>query len=375
MLKIFYSVNHSGCAWWRARQPARMLKKLGLAETYVFDHSTTSKEELTRIVDDCDLVMTQSPAGTQAVALILEYQKMGKVVAVDYDDLVYACSPFNPGYKTLGLKEVKTVGKDGSELWMWKDNEKGFSLKDNWMRYRSHFDLFNSADCITTTTEYLKEGYLGYIPECKDKIFVIPNSIDFDLFKPFPKKENKRIRIGWCASSSHFNEVWLVRDIFVKLIKKYGDKIQFVQLGDVSELTKVFDSTQMEFHQFVDLSVYPLKLAALNFDIGICPIVDDEFNRNKSQLKWSEYGALRIPSVVSDLPPYDCVEEGKTGLKAKTVDEWVEKLSMLIDDEKLRKEIGENAWQENYEKFNLEKNAKLWVDTYEKCCSGVGVNR
>ena len=114
----------------------------------------------------------------------------------------------------------------------------------------------------------------------------------------------------------------------------------------------------------------------MNFDIGICPIVDDEFNRNKSQLKWSEYGALKVPSVCSDLPPYDCVEDGKTGYLAKDVDEWVEKLSLLIDSENLRRQMAENAYQKNYEDFNLEKNAKKWVKTYEDCCGRVaGVNR
>jgi glycosyltransferase involved in cell wall biosynthesis len=366
MLKIFYSVNHSGCAWWRARQPAAMLKKLGLAEVYVFDNTTTNKSELKEVIDWCDTVVAQCPAGVQSVAMICNYQELGKVVVVDYDDLVYSCSPFNPGYKTLGIKEVKTKELDGSEKWIWKDNENGFSLKDNWLRYRSHFDIFKVVDGITVTTDYLKNSYLNYIPECNGKIDVIPNSIDFNLYRPFPKKESSKVRIGWIASSSHINEIWLVKDIFEKLYKKYGDKIIFVQLGDVGQLAQKFDSSKMEFHQFVDLGVYPLKLASLNLDIGICPIVDDEFNNNKSPLKWSEYGALNIPSVCSDLPPYNCVEEGKTGLLAKTVDDWVDKLSMLIDDAKLRKDMGANAFQDNYENFNLEKNCKLWINAFEK---------
>ena len=344
-----------------------MIEKLGLAEVYVFDTSKTTKKELTGIIDWCDTVITQSPAGVQSVAMVLGYQERGKVVVIDYDDLIYSCSPFNPGYKTLGIKEVKTIEKDGTENWIWKDNTMGFSIKDNLLRFRSHFDLLRTTDGITVTTPYLRDAYLSYLPECEDKMFVIPNSIDFDLFKPFPKKQNKRIRIGWIASASHFNEIWIVKEIFDKLYKKYGEEIIFVQLGDVGDLKKAFTPSQMEYHQFVDLGVYPLKFASLNFDIGICPIFDDEFNRNKSQLKWSEYGALKIPSVCSDLPPYSCVADGKTGYLAKTLDEWVEKLSLLIENEKLRREIGENAFQENYEKFNLEKNAKLWVETYENC--------
>ena len=40
-------------------------------------------------------------------------------------------------------------------------------------------------------------------------------------------------------------------------------------------------------------------LASLSGDIGICPLVDDEFNRNKSQIKAIEYGLLGLPVVAS----------------------------------------------------------------------------
>jgi glycosyltransferase involved in cell wall biosynthesis len=113
--------------------------------------------------------------------------------------------------------------------------------------------------------------------------------------------------------------------------------------------------------------MYSLKLASLNLDIGICPLVDDEFNNHKSQLKWTEYSAMRIPSVVSDLPPYECVEDGVTGYKAKTTQEFIDKLSLLIESESLRKKITDNAFEKNYQDFNLKTNITKWVDFYENC--------
>ena len=352
-----------------------MLKKLGLADVAIYSHENTTREDLGKIIPWSDVVVSQSPAGVSSIAMTVGYQEKGKVVIADYDDLVYSCSPFNPGYKTLGLQEVKMKTKDGQEHWIWRDGERGFSIKDNYCRYRAQLDLLGIIDGLTVTNNYLKERYLENMPDgSADKTFVLPNSIDFDLFKPFPKKDTGKIRIGWTASSSHLNESWMVRNIFTRLFEKYKDDVVFVLLGDIEEL-RLYFKNKLEYHAFVDLAIYPLKLAALNLDIGICPLVNDEFNCYKSQLKWSEYSAIKIPSVVTDTIPYECVEDGVTGYRAKTEDEFVEKLCLLIENKKLRQDIANNAYEKNYRDFNLKTNAKLWVDAYENCHRRVWVNR
>ncbi len=351
-----------------------MIQKLGLADCYVYSNEQTTRDDVEDILKKADVVVCQSPAGIQSIVLTSEYQRMGKVVVADYDDLVYSCSPFNPGYKTLGLKEVRVTQKDGSAVWIWKDGEKGFSIKDNYFRYRAQIDLLGILDGLTTTNDLLQEKYLENMPpEAEEKVFILPNSIDFDLFKPFPKKDTGKIRIGWIASSSHFNEIWIVSNVMSRIQEKYGDSVVFVQLGDVPELQQKLP--KMEWHPFTDLSVYPLKVASLNLDIGICPLMNDEFNSYKSQLKWSEYSAFSVPSVCSDLYPYHCVEDGKTGLLAKDENKFFEKLCLLIENKKLRDEIGKNAFDKNYQDFNLKTNAKLWVEAYEDLHSRVWLNR
>lgn len=376
MLKLFFSVNHSGCAWWRGRQPAEMIKKLGLAEVEIFSQYDTGRDDIKGILEWCDMVVAQSPAGVDSVALSVQYQKMGKVVIADYDDLVYSCSPFNPAYKTLGTKNVTVKDVNGVEHDLWRDGVLGFSIKDNYFRMRAQEDLFKVVDGVTVTTELLKEQYIKENPHLKGLVEVIPNSIDFDLFRPFAKKDTGKIRIGWVTSSSHMNELWIVKNVMQKILNKYGDKVIFVQQGDLTELKKVFKPEQFEFHNFIDLNIYPLKFASLNLDIGICPLVDDEFNRHKSQLKWSEYASMKVPAVCSDLPPYSCVKDGVTGYLAKTEEEFFNKLCKLIDDKAHREAVGQAAYDENRLNFNLETTARKWVKFYEDSYNRVfGLNR
>ena len=360
-MKIFFAVPHSGCAYWRCHQPADMITKLGLAEVRCLDENNVTAESAEEMMNWCDVMVQQSPMGINMVAGIVKYKELGKTVIGDYDDLTFACSPFNPAYKCLGLNEVK-IKKDDKEEFLWEDEKKGFSIKANYFRYKSLQDLLGLFHGVTTTNRVIKNVYSEW---CQN-IFILPNSIDFNLFKPFPKRDNSQVRIGWTASDSHYSEIWMVKRIMRKIFNKYGDKVKFVELGNLAELQFEFTPKEMEMHAFIGLSTYPIKLAALNLDIAICPLDNSEFNRAKSQLKWSEFSSIKVPSVCSKLEPYECVEDGDTGMLAKDDDEFFNKLCELIDNKELREKIASNAYDKNYEDFNLEKNAVLWVEAYEQ---------
>ena len=118
---------------------------------------------------------------------------------------------------------------------------------------------------------------------------------------------------------------------------------------------------------------YPYKLSKTKWDIGICPLIDDEFNRNKSHIKWMEYATYKIPSVASDVYPYrepidgvKVIEHGKTGFLAKTEKDWEKYLTKLIEDEKLREEIGENAFNVVKENWQMKNNYKQYEDLFKE---------
>ena len=360
-MKITFAIPHSGCAWWRCRQPANMIKRLGLAEVKVFDIYNSTEEELSEMLSWGEVIVSQSVMDISSVVTTAKYREMGKTVVIDYDDLSFSLSPFNPAYKTLGLQEVK-IRRGDREDYLWQDNKNGFSIKANYFRYKSLQDLLRTADAITTTTKFIKDKY----SEFSNNIFILPNSIDFNLFKPFPKKENKEIRIGWEASDSHHSEVWMVKRIMRRIFDKYKDKVRFVLFWNISGISEEFIKDTYERHDFIGLDTYPLKLASLNLDIAICPLENIDFNMAKSQLKWSEMAALKVPSVCSKIEAYDCVEDGITGLVADNETEFYEKICELVDSGKFRQEIAQNAYDKNYEDYNLEKNAVLLVEAYEQ---------
>jgi glycosyltransferase involved in cell wall biosynthesis len=101
-------------------------------------------------------------------------------------------------------------------------------------------------------------------------------------------------------------------------------------------------------------------MASYKFDIGLAPLEDNNFNRGKSNLRWLEYSALKIPTIASPLPDFKRVITGKNGLLANDLDDWKMHLRALLDNEGLRRQMGREAYKSVRDQFNVTKTANLY---------------
>lgn len=369
MIKVYFAVNESGVNYWRGKVPGHELRKQGLADIRMFSVFDHTQEQAEREVAECDVIYMPCATGMEALLEIVHRIKNDQSVVVDYDDNLFDCHPYNPGYATLGLYEVTIENSTKEKVKLWQDQRHGFSLEDNRKRYYAHIDILNTANQITTTTPKLKSSLLEYVDRDQADFNIIPNAINFDTFRPFREKKRtgNKIRIGWTASDSHIVEGRFIMRILNGLVKKRSD-FEFVILGNVEKLRWVGKEANfdIEWHEFTDISVYPLKLASLEFDIGIVPLEDHSFNLCKSALKWSEYSALKIPSVVSDLDPYNCVKDRIDGLKAHNEEAFIARIEELMDDAQLRNKIAQNAYERNRSDFNIQTVSKQWLEVFER---------
>jgi glycosyltransferase involved in cell wall biosynthesis len=369
MLKVYFAINESGVNYWRGKIPAWELKRRNLCDVKMFNIYDYSQAQVEQEMGEADVIYMPCAAGMEALLEITAHIRNKKAVVVDYDDNLFDCHPYNPGYATLGLYPVTVNNSDGTVVELWKDQRHGFSLPDNRKRYYAHIDILHTANQVTTTTEKLKSALLEYVERDTRYFNIIPNSINFDIYKPFEKRIHSRdkIRIGWTASDSHIVEGRYIMRVLNELKKRRSD-FEFVILGNVEKLRWVEKESgfNVEWHEFTDINVYPLKLASLEFDIGIVPLENHSFNLCKSALKWSEYSAMKIPSVVSNLAPYDCVNDGIDGLKAKSEIDMADKIEALMNDSILRNKIATNAYERNRADFNIEHTCLKWLDVFER---------
>jgi O-antigen biosynthesis protein len=248
--------------------------------------------------------------------------------------------------------------------------------------FRSNMiQTIRKCDALTVTNQALAENYARFTDK---PIYVLPIYMDYDYYgdaikTKLPKRNTDEVRIGWFGSKSHFEDLRMVLPAIKNVLDKYKN-VKFVyvgyghgstNLGQMSvwgeeEVFQEIPRDRREFAEGVVEGYWPFRHRMLDFDIGICPLVDDEFNQAKVNTKWLEYSVFETPSVVSPTVYGESVKHGETGLIASTVEEWEESLTKLVENEELRKKIGKAAAKEVAEKWNMEDYWEKWVDVYSK---------
>ncbi len=156
---------------------------------------------------------------------------------------------------------------------------------------------------------------------------------------------NQHVTIGYFSGTfSHDADLRLIAPNLLTLLQQQPG-LRLV-LGGKITLPEVLApvAAQIEQLPFVPLEELPSLMAKA--DIILAPLdVDNAFTRCRSELKYLEAAALRLPVVASPIPAFaEAISHGKTGFLAATAAEWVSHLSSLIADAGLRQRLGQAAY-------------------------------
>jgi glycosyltransferase involved in cell wall biosynthesis len=318
-----------------------------------------------------DLVVMHRPSSEEWFKFIKLMQKYGKVFVADYDDNPFKTSPLNPGYQYFGTSPVEYVWPDGKKEWLWHEDmisgtgKKIFNIERNISFLETFRANFKKADMVTCTTEELANEFRSINPNT----VVLPNVVTPEWYPAIPSWDKKEIRIGWQGGASHYEDLFFIQPVIVDVLKKL-DNVKFVYFGDM-RFKKIFDGcdqSKIEWHHWVSHDVYPYKLSLLNCDIGLCPLVDNEFNRSKSAIKWMEYSMVGMATIASNIPPYSTViEHDKTGLLcAEDTKEWYDAIELLVKSKSKTYAMAGSAKEQVMLHHNIQKKAHLWYEAYQK---------
>jgi glycosyltransferase involved in cell wall biosynthesis len=359
----YFTRDNGGCTYYRAHLPLQRLAKHKLAEVLEVPRGATA--DIINQSTMADIIIIPRIIGDQD--RLIKVQEEGKKLVVDFDDLVFEVTPASNHYFEWGLKNFNMETPDGEIVPLWEDG-KNFDIEKNRKRHEQTKDTFRIVDCVTTTTEVLRQKFLEY-NKC---VKALPNCIDFNKWQKLPLVAHEHLRLYWAGGSSHYWDLMILKELFPPLLMKYPQLKIVIQGQMFAGIFKECPHERFEIHNWVDTCCYPYKSAILNPDICFIPLVDDEFNRCKSPIKWEEMAALEIPCVVSHVSPYKEIYNGKNAIMIDENDlqSWWDGLCMLIESAKLREEIGTEARKYVKEHFDIDKECKQWLQAYKEVLYG-----
>lgn len=327
---------YGGIGWYRIINPLSKIENTTIEGKFQF--GSKERADVARYIKSVgDIMYIKYVDSLVAVNHILTIRDiMGLKLVVDIDDDVFNVHPYNYAYKDI---------HEGTE------SHKAFQL------------LFREADALVTSTEHLREAMLPY----NKNITVIPNTIDPEIWKvPIKKNKSDTVKIGWVYGPTHSQDVPVILPVIKEILKKYPN-VEFTHIGFKDP---DFDNLKGNHKMVFGTNGYkefPAFLASQGMDILIAPILDDYFNRSKSNIKWMEGAMCEVPMVCSAVEPYNkSITHGKDGFLAKTTSEWIKYLSLLIENKDLIEKIGKEAKKTVLREYTVDKHLHKYTDLFKK---------
>lgn len=193
-----------------------------------------------------------------------------------------------------------------------------------------HKSIVGWADGCIVTTEMLAKQYRKHNPN----VYVCPNTVDPKDWPDIEKPEDGVFRIGWFASSSHYEDVPLVTSA-LDWASRQKD-VEVVTMGVAPQWKFPY-----RFLGWSDLDGYRAAMSLL--DVGIAPVKGSPWAVCRSDIKASEYVMGGAALVLSDQPPYADWTDGENCLKARKPSDWVKAIKHLVRNREETKQLARES--------------------------------
>lgn len=346
--------KYGGVTEYRLKLPAEELRKKGHTvtlkgkdlgdEIYQGKQPKSAKEmkEMWRdYIIQFDVVVSKVIDNPIAAGLLIETCKITKTpLVVDLDDNFLAVTPDQPAY-------LKGYGEGGEA--------RGYAMA-----------FVSMADAIFCSTQPLADYFKEYIFKKWGEFpttYVLPNSVRDD----WPKQKKTEKSIGWAGSITHKDDIRMALPGIIDAFRELPEEYRMSFLGGFTkkDFQKEFNTPswfikRCDFHPGTSgYEGYKELLAKQEWGLALAPIVDNDFNRSRSNIKWIEYTMVGIPTVASLVYPYQqSITHSTDGWLCKE-EEWKDTILTAIE---ASEGMVDEAKKTVLEKYNIEKNVQLWED-------------
>jgi glycosyltransferase involved in cell wall biosynthesis len=218
--------------------------------------------------------------------------------------------------------------------------------------------IIKYASAVIAGNAYLADYARGF----NKNVHIIPTTIDTDYHKANHSSNKKEtVTIGWTGTSTTIKHFNLLTSVLKTLKEKYGETLEIRVISDRAPLEKDF---KIHFSQWrKESEIEDLQ----KIDIGIMPLPEDKWAKGKCGFKGLQYMALEIPAVLSPVGVNsEIIDDGINGFLADTENQWIAKLSQLIENPQLRAKLGKAGRETVEKKYSVNAMKDKYVEIFQK---------
>jgi len=248
--------------------------------------------------------------------------------AKNFDAVLLHKKTLNPVDAHYLKKYAKKIIYDFDDAIMFDDKH---PEKPHHKRQASFGRTMMLADLVIAGNVYLAEHARRFNPNVE----ILPTGLDTKAYNTTAKKASDgKIRLVWIGSWPTLPHLKQISPALEKIHSHFDN----VVLRIISD----------EFFDIQNISVekrpWSLETEAaelVNSDIGLAPLAYDNFTRGKCGFKILQYHAAGLPVIASPVGVNaELVRNGLNGFFAIKIDDWIEKISILVANEQLRMQMG-----------------------------------
>ena len=265
----------------------------------------------------------------------------------DYIFIQRAASPVGPAFFETILARLfkkKIIYDFDDAIWMPQDGKGGRFFR--WLKsYDKVGSICRMAYCVTPGNEFLAD----YARRFTNQVKVIPTVVDTEKKYTIQKKHSaeQELVVGWTGSHSTLRYLLSLKETLIECDR--DPETHFLIIADKPptelHLTKLRFIPWKEESEISDL---------VNMDVGIMPLIDNDWTRGKCGFKAIQYMALGIPALVSPVGVNETiVDDGINGFVCRSSEDWTNKIQLLKNDPGLRQQMGEAAREKIKKSYSI----------------------
>jgi glycosyltransferase involved in cell wall biosynthesis len=230
-----------------------------------------------------------------------------------------------------------------------------------WLVYPNTFSEEIALRCegVIAGNRFLAEHY----EKRGARVWVVPTSVDTEVWRPAPHREQANWTIGWTGTWSNLKYLYAVEEPLADFLVQHTDS----QLLIVCDRRPQFERIPSSRWRFIQWSpqteVRPVQL----MDAGLMPLAETEWARGKCAFKMLSYMASGVPVIASPVGVnQEIFQKAQVGFPATTHGDWYEALCSLYRDREAALSMGRQGRRVVEEYYSVKNSALMLAKIFKE---------